>query len=304
MMTTKVRKNAAGDFKNILPNYWKRIVEAWLQEDLPHFDYGGFVVGEKQEKAVLYGKSEGILAGVPFFEEIFKQLGCRCIEWRLEEGEKIIPIMEVAIVCGPVKNILLGERIALNIISRCSGIATKSRRTVEKLKSLGYHGVVAGTRKTTPGFRLVEKYGMIVGGADPHRFDLSSMIMLKDNHILSKGSIYPYRSIAKAIEAARLVGGFSLKIEVEVQSEEEADEAILSGADIIMLDNFHNDDIKVVAQNLKKKWKNMNFLLECSGGITEENAHEFICNDLDILSTSSIHQGVKHVNFSLKILKI
>ncbi|KAG5437311.1 hypothetical protein PCK2_001011 [Pneumocystis canis] len=137
---------------------------------------------------------------------------------------------------------------------------------------------------------------MIVGGVDPHRFDLSSMIMLKDNHIISNGSI------TKAVQAARLIGGFSLKIEVEVQSEEEADEAILSGADVIMLDNFNHHDMKMVARNLKQKWKNKaNFLLECSGGITEENVHDFVCKDLDILSMSSIHQGVRHIDFSLKI---
>ncbi|CCJ31273.1 unnamed protein product [Pneumocystis jirovecii] len=291
-MTTCAWKNIGCSLQNILPSSWKRIVESWLREDVPSLDYGGFVVGEKPETAVLYGKSEGVLAGVPFFEEIFKQLECS-VEWCLKEGENINPVMKVAIVRGPAKNILLGERISLNIISRCSGIATKSRRTINKLRNLGYHGVVAGTRKTTPGFRLVEKYGMLVGGVDPHRFDLSSMIMLKDNHILSKGSI------TKAVEAARLVGGFSLKIEVEVRSEAEADEAILSGADIVMLDNFHNDNMKTVARNLKQKWKNKTkFLLECSGGITEENAHEFISNG------TSIHQGVKHVDFSLKIHQV
>ncbi|EMR08808.1 nicotinate-nucleotide diphosphorylase (carboxylating) [Pneumocystis murina B123] len=285
------------NLSNALPISWKNMVREWLKEDIPSMDYGGFVVGEKQESAILFGKSQGILAGVPFFNEIFEQLECR-VEWFLEEGENIHPVKKIAVVHGAAKNLLLGERVALNMLSRCSGIATKSKRIGEKLKQLGYHGILAGTRKTTPGFRLVEKYGMMVGGADPHRFDLSSMIMLKDNHIWSKGSI------TKAVEAARLIGGFSLKIEVEVHSEEEADEAILSGADIIMLDNFHNNDMKIVAQNLKQKWKNkLNFLLECSGGITEENIHEFICNDLDILSTSSIHQSAKHVDFSLKIDK-
>ncbi|KAG4303680.1 hypothetical protein PCANB_000020 [Pneumocystis canis] len=283
------------NLQDILPISWKNIIQTWLQEDVPSLDYGGFVVGKKQETAILYGKSQGILAGIPFFEEIFKQLECS-VEWYLEEGKEIIPVQKIASVYGMAKNILLGERIALNILSRCSGIATKSRAMINKLEKHGYHGVIAGTRKTTPGFRLVEKYGMIVGGVDPHRFDLSSMIMLKDNHIISKGSI------AKAIQDARLVGGFSLKIEVEVHSEEEANEAILSGADIIMLDNFNHYDMKIVARNLKQKWKNKtNFLLECSGGITEENVHEFVCNDIDILSTSSIHQSVQHIDFSLKI---
>ncbi|QSL66832.1 hypothetical protein MERGE_001219 [Pneumocystis wakefieldiae] len=301
-------QSIGSNLSNALPISWKNIVREWLKEDIPSIDYGGFVVGDKQESAILFGKSQesnlctvkGILAGVPFFNEIFEQLECR-VEWFMEEGEDIQPIKKIAVVHGTAKNLLLGERVALNMLSRCSGIATKSKRIGEKLRQLGYHGILAGTRKTTPGFRLVEKYGMIVGGADPHRFDLSSMIMLKDNHIWSKGSI------RKAIEAARLIGGFSLKIEVEVHSEEEADEAILSGADIIMLDNFHNNDMKIVAQNLKKKWKNKaNFLLECSGGITEENIHEFISNDLDILSTRqglSKHVQVYFWGFSKKFRK-
>ncbi|KAG4223692.1 hypothetical protein PC116_g27845 [Phytophthora cactorum] len=142
------------------------------------------------------------------------------------------------------------------------------------LRSAGYEGVLAGTRKTTPGFRLVEKYGMLVGGADTHRMDLSSMIMLKDNHVWSRGSI------TEAVQAAKMVGGFALKVEVEVQSEEEANEAIAAGADVVMLDNFTGDGVKTAARNLREKWKGRH---------------------VDIISTSAIHQGTPHVDFSLKI---
>ncbi|KAG1182361.1 hypothetical protein G6F35_015625 [Rhizopus arrhizus] len=115
--------------------------------------------------------------------------------------------------------------------------------------------------------RLVEKYGVLVGGLDTHRMDLSAMVMLKDNHIWSSGSI------TKAVENARSVCGFALKIEVECQSEEEADEAIEAGADIIMLDNFTGEGLKVAAKNIKERWaaKGKNhFLIESSGGITYE----------------------------------
>ncbi|RIB17798.1 Quinolinate phosphoribosyl transferase, partial [Gigaspora rosea] len=147
------------------------------------------------------------------------------------------------------------------------------------------------------GFRLVEKYGMLVGGADTHRMNLSSMIMLKDNHIWSQGSI------TKAVERARNVGGFSLKIEVECRTEAEADEAIQAGADVIMLDNFNGENLSSCAKSLKQKWTNKKFLLESSGGITEENVTEFFCPDIDILSLGCLSQGVKHVDFSLKIRK-
>jgi len=117
---------------------------------------------------------------------------------------------------------------------------------------------------------------MLVGGADEHRYDLSSMIMLKDNHIWSKGSI------TKAVHAAKSVGGFAIKVEVEVQSEEEADEAIAAGADIVMLDNFTGDGLKVAAASLKKRWagKGPQVLLECSGGLTEDNVEGYLCNGL------------------------
>jgi len=168
----------------------------------------------------------------------------------------------------------------------------------------GWHGVIAGTRKTTPGmrflhthlpllslsicfsrnivklvafvkiipyfftlgFRLVEKYAMLVGGVDTHRMDLSSMIMLKDNHIWSTGSI------TAAVTQARSVGGFSLKIEVECGSEKDADEAIQAGADIIMLDNFGPADLASTALRLKQKYEGKyKFLIEGSGGLTEDN---------------------------------
>jgi len=286
-----------GDLSHLLPINYKQTIRDWLQEDTPSFDYGGFVVGEGETTATLYGKSAGILAGVPFFDEVFAQLGCS-VKWNFQEGSQITPIIACATVHGPTRAILLGERVALNTLSRCSGIATKSHSMLQLLRSAGYKGILAGTRKTTPGFRLVEKYGMLVGGIDMNRYDLSSMIMLKDNHIWAKGSI------TKAMHAAKAVGGFAVKIEVEVQSEEEADEAIEAGADIVMLDNFGSDGLKIAATSLKERWAGKrNVLLECSGGLTPENVESYVCHDIDIYSTSAVHQGVKHVDFSLKLPK-
>ncbi|EGZ76443.1 putative nicotinate-nucleotide pyrophosphorylase [Neurospora tetrasperma FGSC 2509] len=287
-----------GSLEHILPVSWKSQITAWLAEDTPSFDVGGFVVGDAPRTATLWGKSQGILAGVPFFNEVFKQCGCT-VEWHATEGchvETHGGKRALATVTGPARGLLEGERVALNILARCSGVATQSRHLLVNLRSAGYTGIVAGTRKTTPGFRLVEKYGMLVGGADTHRMDLSTMTMLKDNHVWSRGSI------TDAVKAAKAAGGFSLKIEVEVQSEEEADEAIAAGADIIMLDNFTGEGVRVAARSLKERWAGKkHFLLEVSGGLTADNAESYICHDIDILSTSSIHQGVPHVDFSLKI---
>ena len=205
---------------------------------------------------------------------------------------------QVARVTGRARYILLGERVALNILARCSGIATKSRKLIELVRATGYKGIIAGTRKTTPGFRLVEKYGMIVGNVDAHRYDLSSMVMLKDNHVWSKGSI------TQAVHAAKAVAGFSVKIGVEVQNMAEAEEAISAGADIVMLDNFTTAEIRTASRQLKESWAGRaSFLLECSGGLTEANLTEYLAPDIDIYSTSSIHQSVQHIDFSLKIDK-
>ena len=168
------------------------------------------------------------------------------------------------------------------------------------MRKAGYTHTLAGTRKTTPGFRLVEKYGMLIGGCDPHRYDLSTMTMLKDNHIWACQN-----SITRAVHAAKAAGGFSIKVEVECQTEEEAEEAIRAGADVVMLDNFSGEGVKIASRSLKERLRSgegKEFLIEVSGGLTEENVEGFVCEDIDIISTSSIHQGVKHVDFSLKIV--
>jgi len=281
----------------LLPPSWESMVDCWLDEDIPSFDYGGYVVGETPEKAVLLGKANGILSGVPFFTRIFHRLGCE-VQWLYAEGDTIDTSngnVHVAYVTGPARKILLGERTALNLISRCSGIATKARKAKQIADNKNWTGVVAGTRKTTPGFRLFEKYSLLVGGVDTHRHDLSSMIMLKDNHITSCGSI------SGAVERAKKVGGFSLKIEVECQSEEEAEEAIRAGADIVMLDNFKPEEAKIAAKNLKEKYPNA--LIEVSGGINLDTLEHYISPYIDILSTSILIQSVNHIDFSLKIRK-
>lgn len=166
----------------------RHMAREWLKEDTPNFDYGGFVVGEKEETALLLMKGEGVLAGIPFFDAIFKELECT-VSWNEKEGNSVEPIKCVAKVSGKVRQLLLGERVALNCLSRASGIATLARRLHNIAEKAEWKGQVAGTRKTTPGFRLVEKYALLVGGVSTHRYDLSSMIMLKDNHIWTAGSI-------------------------------------------------------------------------------------------------------------------
>lgn len=296
----------ASRYVHLLPvnGRWKQQITDFLSEDVPSFDYGAFVVGDKEETASLYMKQSGLICGVPFAAEVFKQCEL-AVEWHFKEGDYIGTEelsknggkLVVATVKGTANKILLAERTALNLLSRSSGIATQSYITKKLADENGYNGLIAGTRKTTPGLRQIEKYSMLVGGVDPHRYDLSSMVMLKDNHIASTGSI------TSAVKSARSVCGFAVKVEVEVSTEEDAREAIDAGADVIMLDNFKGDELQKVAQSLKKYYQGQNksFLLECSGGLTLQNLGSYLCNDIDIYSTSSIHQGCSIIDFSLKI---
>eukprot|EP00127_Corallochytrium_limacisporum_P004398 Clim_evm6s161 gene=Clim_evmTU6s161 len=283
-------------FHHLLPPNWQAKVQEWLDEDIPSFDYGGFVVGETENTATLFMKATGVVAGRPFFDEIFRRLDCQT-EWFVEEGSyhkaSDARRVKAAVVRGPARCILLGERTALNLFARCSGIATRARALVELKKDAGWHGAVAGTRKTTPGFRIVEKYAMLVGGADTHRMDLSSMVMLKDNHIWSQGSI------THAVKKARRVCGFALKIEVEARNYEEAIEACAAGADVVMLDNFPPLGAKECAARVKEQYPHV--MLEVSGGITEETLVQYISKDIDVVSLGSLSQGVSFIDFSLKI---
>lgn len=157
----------------------------------------------------MFGKSRGILAGIPFVDAVFEIMKCT-VEWRAAERDFVDPSTSpngkilIAIVRGPARNLLMGERTvivfeqvddsqylprlcqqALNTLSRCSGVASAAFHASAVAREHGWHGQIAGTRKTTPGFRIVEKYGLLVGGAATHRLDLSNMVMLKDNHIWS-----------------------------------------------------------------------------------------------------------------------
>ena len=293
-------------YANLLPvsGKWKQQVTEFLSEDVPSFDFGAYVVGNKAETGSLYMKAPGLICGVPFAAEVFKQCELQ-VEWHFNEGDYIDEAklaenngkIVVATVSGAANNILLAERTALNLLARSSGIATQSYRTKQLADKAGYTGLIAGTRKTTPGLRMMDKYSMLVGGVDTHRYDLSMMLMLKDKHITLTGSI------TKSFVAARSVCGFAVKVEVEVSTEDDAKEAIDAGADVIMLDNFTGESLRQVAKSLKQHYQGSNklFLLECSGGLTLQNLSTYLCNDIDIYSTSSIHQGTGIVDFSLKL---
>ena len=286
-------------YSNLLPNNWENIIDDYLKYDIPKFDIGGFVVENNIKEAHLLMKSQGKLSGIPFFNAVFKKLKCS-ITWYKKEGyvcslEEANKKLVVAKVVGPARNILQGERVALNILARSSGIATYATFLNKIKEDNNWKGEIAGTRKTTPGFSLIEKYSILVGGCSTHRMDLSSMVMLKDNHIWSVGSI------TKAIEKARTAAGFSTKIEVECQEKEHAIEAAKAGADIVMLDNFKPNQLKKVAAEIKQDFPNL--IIEASGGITEETIVNYFSNYVDVISMGKLSQGYSTLDFSLKIQK-
>jgi len=258
---------------------------------------GGFVVGNDDKVAKVLAKSPGVIAGIAFANEVFVQTGVRA-EWFRKDGDVVTEVEADGKLCignvyGPVRRLLLAERTALNIMSRASGIATMSRSVSSTAKEANWHGEVAATRKTTPGFSLVEKYAVVVGGASTHRMDLSHMVMLKDNHVWSVGNI------TAAVTRARSVAGFSSKIEVECRMLSEAIEAAEAGAEVIMLDNYTPEALKADAQQLKAKFPHL--IVEASGGITEDTLSSFFSPYVDVVSMGKLTQGYSCLDFSMKI---
>ncbi|CCU82246.1 nicotinate-nucleotide pyrophosphorylase [Blumeria hordei DH14] len=317
MEVTNESDEPARNYAALLPINLKDHVLKWFAEDCPTFDYSGFVIGNNEETSTLSIKSSCVLAGVPFFDQVFSLVDCE-VKWMFKEGDYISVEPDsravLATVRGPLRKLLLGKRIALNVLSRCTSIATQTRKMVDILKKEKYTGQLAGTRETTPGFRLVENYGMMVGGAHGHHYDLSTIIFLKAKNIKRE------TCITVALGAARSAAGYSRKIAVKVAKESDALSAVKGGADIIVLDALKIKHVKLVAWHVNQNATfEMPFIIECSGGITPENVTSYISNgkschfytsqltmmhlDISVISTSWIHQGVPHIDFSLKINK-
>lgn len=267
-------------------------------EDCPSFDPAAVAVGTTKRTATLFAKSAMVVAGTPFFNAIFSKLNCT-VQWFVKDGKSIDDAssadkVTLAWVTGPACALLQGERVALNVLSECSSLATAGRNIVKKVQAANWKGVVAGTRKTAPGLRLVQKFAMIIGGMDPHRFDLSSMVMIKDNHIRAAGSI------SQAVNGVRKVSGFSMKIDVEAENESEALEACKCGADIVMLDNFPLPELERVSEAIKSKWSHI--VVEASGSITPDTVLDYCLPCVDVISLS-INKYITPIDISLKIDK-
>ena len=216
----------------------------------------------------------------------------------LPDGTHVKPGEVVMEVVGEAKRVLAAERTALNLLSHMSGVATLTRKAVEKAKAVNPRVRVAATRKTLPGLRYFEKKAVAIGGGDPHRYDLSDMILIKDNHIRIVGDV------EKAVRLARERASFTKKIEVEVRSAEEALKAARAGADIVMLDNVDVEEVKKAIELLKAHGLRDKVLVEVSGGITLENIDKYAATGVDIISMGMLTHSAKAIDFSLDVVEV
>ncbi|MDH7477636.1 MAG: carboxylating nicotinate-nucleotide diphosphorylase [Candidatus Bathyarchaeota archaeon] len=256
------------------------------------------IVPPKTEaEAEVIAKEVGVAAGIEETKILLESLGVK-VEALVDDGEKIREKQVLMKVSGDAKTILSTERTLLNIVSRMSGIATTTRKLLEKIQKKGLKTKVACTRKTAPGLLYFDKKAVLVGGGDTHRLHLDDMVLIKDNHIKIIGNI------ENAVNKAKEKVSFSKKIEVEVTSINDALTAAKVGANIIMFDNFSPKQIEKAIKLLKKEGFFGKVLLEASGGITTENIMEYASTGVDIVSLGEITDSPKALDISLEITKV
>jgi nicotinate-nucleotide pyrophosphorylase (carboxylating) len=270
-----------------------------LAEDLGQGDITTTLIipSETIAKAEIIAKEPGVAAGIEEAKIFLESLGLQ-VEALVADGEKIKTKQILMKISGDTRTILSVERTLLNILSRMSGIATTTRKMMEKLQKAKLKTIVACTRKTAPGLLYFDKKAVQIGGGDTHRLHLDDMYLIKDNHIAVAGSI------GNAVKKVRERASFSKKIEVEVSRVENVLAAAKAGVDIIMLDNFSPKQIKNAIKLLKKAGFFGKVLLEASGGITSENIIAFASTGVNIVSLGEITDSPKTLDISLEITKI
>lgn len=270
------------------------IIEYMLREDEGFGDItsNALIPENKVFYAKLISKDDGILAGIEIIKEMFLEYGIEIISSK-DDGDAIKKGDILLEIEGNARRILLLERTALNLLMRMSGVATVTNRIVAKVNDANPKVRVAGTRKTAPALQKFDKLAIAIGGGDPHRNALDDMVLIKDNHIAVVGSVKDALLLAKENVS------FSKKIEIEVESVEDAIIACENGADIVMLDNMSPEEAQSTLNALKEKGLRENVLIEISGGITEDNILDYAPLDVDIISLGSITHQASSLNFSL-----
>lgn len=245
--------------------------------------------------ARIISRDVGCIAGMEEVEVLFRILGCT-VSTSIPDGAPATRDQEICIVKGPGKNILRGERVALNILGRMSGVATKTGRFVERAHSVNEKVRIAATRKTTPGFRYFEKKAVSVGGGDPHRYALDDMVLIKENHIRMGDGI------GSVLKRASEMVSFSKKIEIEVETFDQFKQVLDFHPDIIMLDNMSPDEVKECREFLCNTFPEENYrpLLEVSGNITLDTVAEY-APFADIISVGALTHSYRSLDFSMLI---
>jgi nicotinate-nucleotide pyrophosphorylase (carboxylating) len=266
----------------------------WLKEDMGSGDHSSQAAISKSAKghAQLLVKSEGIIAGIEVARELVQMTDPSAdFQTFLKDGDKVKPGDIAFVVFGNALNALSIERLMLNILQRMSGIATKTHRLQQKIAHTSAR--LLDTRKTTPGFRMLEKQAVLIGGGFNHRFGLFDMVMLKDNHIDFCGGIT--KAVDQTVEYLK-INNLSLKIEVEVRNEDELSEAIqLTSIDRIMLDNFTPEQIAQCIASIPER-----FEVEASGGINEANIVAYAETGVDFISVGALTHNVESLDLSFK----
>lgn len=253
-------------------------IKSALKEDIPFWDITTDYVTEKNDTMTVYlrTRQDGVLAGIKVFKRVFELLDESVkVELYFEDGQKIVKGDVLAKIEGSANAILKGERTALNYAQRMSGIATE---TAKYKVAIGDNSAkIVDTRKTTPNFRLFEKYSVLMGGGSLHRFNLTDCVMLKDNHIAFVGSI------KGAVEKVREKLSHAHKIEVECDTLEQVYEALECGVDIIMLDNMNLEQVREACEIIAGR-----AVVEVSGNVTLESISKIAECGVDIISSSAI----------------
>ncbi len=267
----------------------------FISEDAPSGDItSDAILPDVTCRAVIRAEQEGIVAGLSEAAALFSHFGVDVLQ-DARDGEPVKTGNVLLSLLGDAKKILLVERTALNIIGRMSGIATRTGTFVALAKAENPRCRVAGTRKTCPGLRVLDKKAVTLGGGDPHRSGLSDGVLIKDNHLV----------LVPVNEAIRRAKGASVyrKIEIEVETAEDALAAAHAGADILLFDNMKPDSVRKTIQNLEQAGLRDQVTIELSGGITSETFREYARTGADVISLGTLTHTVSNFSVTLEILK-
>ncbi|MFC2026972.1 carboxylating nicotinate-nucleotide diphosphorylase [Chloroflexota bacterium] len=273
----------------------RKIIDLALAEDTGGGDITSCILlpANLAGRAVIVAKEEGILAGGDVARLVFVRVEPSLeVELLIPDGEGLKAGDRVATIGGNVAGILKAERIALNFLSRLSGVASETARYVARVK--GFATIITDTRKTAPGMRLLDKYAVRIGGGQNHRLHLGDGVLIKDTHITALRALG--MSLIDIIARAKKNAPEGLKIEIEVNTIAEAIEAANAGADIVLLDNMSPDQIERVVELMPAKVKT-----EASGGITLDNVHTVALAGVDTVSVGAITHSTKALDFSLEL---